>query len=232
MNQQINLYQPIFRRQKAIFSALAMVQVWAIVALMMAGITAYTGVRLSSLAKQLAEAQKYQAQTQRNVDQLKAQELARTPSKLLESEVKRTQAELEERRQVAALLTAGALSNTRGFSAQFEGLARRHAAGSWLTEISLREGGNWINLRGVALAPEVVPVYMQNLLAAEAFAGVAFNVVNLQAEIDNPERIFFEVGTAEKESGDALENLPNAGVRRPMSQGNADAVVGITRRTN
>jgi hypothetical protein len=232
VNQQINLYQPIFRRQKAIFSALAMVQVWGIVVLMMVCITAYTTVRLSSLEKQLKEAQKYQAQTQRNVDQLKAQELGRTPSKLLESEVKRTQAELEERRQVAALLSGGALSNTRGFSAHFEGLARHHAAGSWLTEISLREGGNWINLRGVALAPEVVPVYLQNLLSAEAFAGLAFNVVNLQAAADDPGRILFEVGTAEKEPGGSIEKLPKAVARPPISQGNDNAVVGITRRTN
>ena len=232
MNQQINLYQPIFRRQKAIFSALAMVQVLAIVAVMMGGITVYTAVRLSTLEKQLAGAQKYQAQTQRNVDQLKARELAKTPSKLLESEVKRTQAELAERRQVAALLSEGALSNTRGFSAQFEGLARHHAAGSWLTEISLREGGNWVNLRGVALAPEVVPVYLQNLLAAEAFAGSTFNVVNLQTAADDPGRILFEVGTAAKDPNADGSMAPLVNRPQPVSQGNDNEIVGITRRAN
>ncbi len=232
MNQQINLYQPIFRKQKAIFSALAMVQVWVIIVLMMAGISGYTSLRLSRLGAQLENAQKYQAMAQKNVDQLKAQELAKTPSKLLESEARRAQAALDERRQVAKLLTAGALSNTRGFSAQFEGLARRHAAGSWLTEISLREGGNWINLRGVALAPEVVPLYLQNLVSAEAFAGLAFNVVNLQAAADDPGRILFEVGTAEKEPN-ADGTMPKiVSTRQPVSRSTNNEIVGITRRTN
>ena len=64
MNQQINLYQPMFRKQKAIFSALAMVQVWAIIALMMAGISGYTALRLSRLEAQLVDAQKYQVITE------------------------------------------------------------------------------------------------------------------------------------------------------------------------
>ena len=232
MNQQINLYQPMFRKQKAIFSALAMVQVWAIIALMMAGISGYTALRLSRLEAQLVDAQKYQVITEKNVDELKAQELAKTPSKLLESETRRAQAALDERRQVAKLLTAGALSNTRGFSAQFEGLARRHAAGSWLTEISMREGGNWINLRGVTLAPEVVPLYMQNLLSAEAFAGLAFNVVNLQAEAGDSGRILFEVGTAEKEPNADGTLAPALSTRQPVSRRNDNEIVGITRRTN
>ena len=232
MNQQINLYQPIFRRQKAIFSALAMVQVWAIIVLMMAGISGYTALRLSRLGAQLADAQKYQAITQKNVDELKAQEMAKTPSKLLETEALRAQAALDERRQVATLLSAGALSNTRGFSAQFEGLARRHATGSWLTEISLREGGNWINLRGVALAPEVVPLYLQNLVSAEAFAGLAFNVVNLQATGDDSGRVLFEVGTAEKEPNAAGTMPPIVSTRQPVSRSTENEIVGITRRTN
>ncbi len=232
MNQQINLYQPIFRRQKAIFSALAMVQVWVIIVLMMGGITGYTVFRLSSLEKQLADVTKYKQLAINNLDELKSQELARTPSKLLESEVKRTQAELAERRQVAALLSGGALSNTRGFSAQFEGLARHHAAGSWLTEISLREGGDWINLRGVALAPEVVPVYLQNLLTAEAFAGTKFNVVNLQAATDDPGRLWFEVGTEAKETplGGNIAAPPVA--QRPNPERPNNEIVGINRRTN
>lgn len=232
MNQQINLYQPMFRKQKAVFSALAMVQVWAIIVLMMAGISGYTALRLLRLESQWANAQKYQAITQGNVDKLKAQELEKTPSKLLESEVQRVQAELVERRQVAGLLLQGALSNTRGFSAQFEGLARRHAAGSWLTEISMREGGNWINLRGMALAPEVVPTYLQNLLSAEAFAGMKFNVLNLQAAADDSGRIWFEVGTAEKETSAGGAAAPVLSTRRPVSGRDGDEVVGITRRTN
>ena len=214
MNQQINLYQPMFRKQKAIFSALAMVQVWAIIALMMAGISGYTALRLSRLESQLADAEKYQSITQKNVDELKARELAKTPSKLLESEVRRAQTELEERLQVAKLLNVGALSNTRGFSAQFEGLARRHAAGSWLTEISMREGGAWMNLRGVALAPEVVPAYLQNLLAAEVFVGMKFNVVNLQAAADDPGRILFEMTGVPRDL--AIESLKLASHKLPI----------------
>ncbi|MBI1732535.1 MAG: hypothetical protein HYR49_07170 [Gammaproteobacteria bacterium] len=231
MIQQINLYQPIFRKQKVVFSALAMVQVWGIVALMMTVIAGYTAYQIRALERQLAEARKYQSVTQGNVDKLKAQELAKTPSKLLESEVRRAQVEMAERRQVADLLSSGALSNVRGFSAQFEGLARQHAGGAWLTEISMREGGNWINLRGIALAPEIVPAYLRNLLAAEAFAGMKFNVLNLQASVDDPGRLWFEVGTAVKETAPAGAAPQPAG--RPSVSGRQnDEIVGITRRTN
>jgi hypothetical protein len=230
VNQQINLYQPIFRKQKVVFSALAMVQVLGIIAVVMVGIAGYTAVRLASLEKQLMAAQKYQAVTRQNVDKLKASQLARTPSKLLETEVKRMQSELAERREVARVLSEGALSNTRGFSAQFEGLARRHVSGSWLTEISIRDGGAWMNLRGIALAPEVVPAFLQNLLGTEAFASLKFNVLNLQSVADTAGRVWFEMGTTEKESGVTATKPPGSGA--PSAWRKDDAVVGIIRRAN
>lgn len=227
MNQQINLYQPMFRKQKAIFSALAMLQVWGIVALVMAAISGYTAFSLSHVEGQILEGEKIRSVTKGNVDRLRARQLAQTPSKLLETEVKRTRAELVARKQVAALLGKGSLSNTKGFSPHFEGLARRHVAGSWLTEISLRAGGTWVNLRGVALQPEVVPSYLESLLGAEAFVHAKFNAVQLQAAPDLSGRVWFEVGTAEKEPG-----VPLALGQQPVKRSRDDAVVGITRRTN
>lgn len=232
MNQQINLYQPIFRKQKVVFSALAMAQVWGIIALMMAGITGYTAWRLSSVENQLAEMTRYRALTEKNLKEIEAQSLARTPSGLLEAEVLRTEAELGERRQIADLMNSGALSNTRGFSAQFEGLARQHAAGSWLTEITLREGGHWVNLRGMALAPEVVPAYLQNLLAVEAFQGIKFNVVNLQVAVDDPGRLWFEVGTAAKETALGSPATGATAQANVINGARNSEVVGITRRPN
>lgn len=227
MNQQINLYQPIFRKQKAIFSALAMLQVWGIVVVVMAAISGYTAFSLARLEQQIVQGQKIRNVTQGNVDRLKARQLALTPSKLLDAEVKRTRAELEARRQVAALLGKGSLSNIKGFSPHFEGLARRHVAGAWLTEISLREGGIWVNLRGVALQPEVVPSYLESLLGAEAFARSKFNTMQLQAAPDPSGRVWFEVGTAEKDPG-----APLALGQQPVNRSQEDAVVGITRRAN
>jgi hypothetical protein len=227
VNQQINLYQPLFRKQKVVFSAVAMLQVWGIIVVVMAGIAAYGALRLASLETQVTEVTRFRQQAQANLDELRKRQLERTPSRLLEAELLRTRAELAERREIAALMSSGPLSNTRGFSAHLESLARQHVAGTWLTEIAIRDGGDWVNLRGITLAPDVVPVYLRKLLAAAPFSGTRFNVVNLQAGADDPARVWFEVGTDVKETV-ADGGAPVAG-RTPTASRGRDDIAGNIR---
>src|SRR4051812_33188494 len=52
MSQQINLYSPLFRKQKKLFTALAMVQALGIVVIALVGLYGYARVQVTELAGQ------------------------------------------------------------------------------------------------------------------------------------------------------------------------------------
>lgn len=196
MKQQINLYQPIFRKKKEVLSAIAMLQVFA---LSLAVLSVWYGYALYQL--QQLEAQ--QATTMDNLDQmriqvaeLEAKQRDRAPSKLLDSEIRRVTRELEQRIQIVDVLSAGSFGNTNGFSGQFEALARQHVDGAWLTSINIGEGGVFVRLKGMTHAPELVPIYLQRLLTEDVFANVAFNVMALERSAEQKDQLTFEVATA------------------------------------
>ena len=196
MKQQINLYQPIFRKKKEVLSAIAMLQVFA---LLLAVLSAWYGYALYQL--QQLEAQ--QATTMENLDrmriqvaELEAKQRDRAPSKLLDSEIRRVTRELDRRIRIVNVLSAGSFGNTNGFSAQFEALARQHVDGAWLTSINIGEGGIFVRLKGMTHAPELVPIYLQRLLTEDVFANVAFNVMALERSAEQIDQLTFEVATA------------------------------------
>ena len=196
MKQQINLYQPVFREPKEAFSAIAMLPVFAV---SLAVLSAWYGYEFYQLRHFEAE----QAATMTNLNhmrgrvaELEAKQREQTPSKLLDSEIRRASREVDRRIQIVDVLSKGSFGNTRGFSKQFEALARQHVDGSWLTSINLHGGGLFVSLKGMTHAPELVPIYLQRLLTEDAFADVAFNVMALERSPGHKDQLAFEVATS------------------------------------
>ncbi len=198
MKQQINLYLPIFRKKKAAFSAIAMLQVFALSLAVLGAWYGYALYQLQQIEAQQASTLRDLNDMRTRVAELETKQRERVPSKLLDSEIRRVSNQVDERIKIVDVLSGGSFGNTRGFSQQFEALARQHVDGSWLTIINIGDGGVFVSLKGMTHAPELVPIYLQRLLTEDVFARVSFNVMVLERSAEQTDQLTFEVATANR----------------------------------
>ena len=195
MKQQINLYQPVFRKQKKVFSAIAMLQVSSIALLFFILTAGYSFLQLRGLQAQEVAATQNLDKINEQIAAMQARSKDGTTAKLLGQEISRITSEIEQKQHIAELLKQGAFTNTEGFTRHFEAIARQHVDGTWLTDIKIANGGSMLQLDGIAFSAELVPLYLEKLLQEKVFTGTAFNVVGLERSKTNQEQITFQVGT-------------------------------------
>lgn len=180
MNQQINLYQPMFRRQEKVFSAMTMLQTICLFLVVLGIIYFYGQYQIKPLQAQLRKLNRDVSSLQGQVDRYREQVPPPARSQLLENEIARLERELQERRKIQVILEQQELGNAHGFSAYMEALAREHVQGTWLTSVAINNGGRALKLQGKTLASELVPRYIQRLSNEDVLAGISFNVMELQ----------------------------------------------------
>lgn len=181
MSQQINLFNPIFLKQKKYFSALTMVQAVGLIfagTLVLAGFSSYRVSRLSSQAA-LATTQLVAAQAQ--LDQLNAQSGTRQKNKVLEEEVQRTEMQIKSLQRIFETLDKGELGNTKGYSDYLRAFARQIPSDTWLTGFSIYGAGTEVGIQGRTLRPELVPAYINGLKREPAMQGKSFAALEMQA---------------------------------------------------
>lgn len=191
MNQQINLYQPLFRRQKKVFAFRTLVQIAVIAVLGMLLIYAYGHWQTRLLDRQLV-----QLQTQEQTAVARLTELSRQSpnSAALQTELARLRDSLAAKQQILARLANENVGNTQGFSAQLAGFARQTLDGLWLTDITLTAGGRELRLIGNTHTPELMPRYLQKLASEESLTGLRFREVRLSRP-EESRYILFELAT-------------------------------------
>lgn len=180
MRQQINLYQPIFRTPKRVFSALALLQVVGLITFGCVSVYAYGAWQVRELAARVATLEHARTDALNRLETLRQQFPERAASPLLQAELASLRRELQQAEVLAETLTNGALGNTSGLSAYLAGLARQHVAGTWLTHINIANGGSTIGVRGQALTPDLVPAYVRRLANEPVFAGKSFSRFKLE----------------------------------------------------
>lgn len=178
MNQQINLYQPMFRKQKVLFSAMTMLQVGVFFLVIFASLYIYQNSKLEPYKKQLASIDRELIQLGNQVAALNSSK-KQTKSKLLENEIVKLTRELEQRERILRVLSSRSFGNSSGFSSYLEAFAKGHVQGTWLTRVNIKQGGASLGLKGKTLSSELVPVYIQNLAKEESLDGSTFNVMEL-----------------------------------------------------
>ncbi len=179
MSQQINLFNPIFLKQKKTFSAVNMLDTMALLVVGVAAFYAYASIETLNLDRQAVE-------TARLYDQSKAR-LVETgvryaPKKIdagLEAEVKNLQAQLNARKSTLDSVGIGLLTNDASYTEYMRALARQSLAGLWLTGFRVGKGGAEMEIIGRALRPELVPSYIQRLTRERAMHGRAFDSLSM-----------------------------------------------------
>lgn len=180
MSQQINLFNPLFRKQKKYFSAATMVQALSLIFLGSLLVYGYARYRMSTINQRAEQTAITHKATQAKLLELSAQSGPRQPSQLLADEVARMEAKLQARRHIVGLLGTGELGNSAGFSEFFRALSRQTMNGVWITSFHVSGAESDMAISGRALQPELVPVYLSRLKTEAILAGKSFSTMEMR----------------------------------------------------
>lgn len=195
--QQINLYQPIFRAQRKVFSAVALLQVCIAVAVGLLFIYGYGRWQVAGLEQALTRLQAQQVVSIQRVEELSQRFAVRPKSAQLEAEVARLEAQAVAKQSLLQSFAGGVTGNITGFSPFLEGLAKQRMEGLWLTGIDISAGGSVLILTGSTLAPELVPGFLQQLSKEPAFTGTEFKTLLMERPQRDNARVNFTLQTTD-----------------------------------
>jgi len=192
MQQQVNLYQPVFRREQHLLSGRTLLQILGLAVLVL-GLAAialrFQATRAARTAEALAQTHQQQAAgLARLVDPNARARLAE-----LDREIERLEHRLAEGERLQAAIDALVVPGQGGFSPRLEALGRNRLPGLWLTGIRLEAGGG-TRLAGVALDPRLVPRYLELLNQDPRLAASPLSQVRMNRAGDDPRALHFVLG--------------------------------------
>ncbi len=195
MHQQINLYQPIFRKEPKKFSTRTLMQASVLVVVGAMGLYAYSYWQVRSLQADLVQVQNQQAALNKRLEDVSRRLAPQAKSRLLEREIARLERLIAAKSRVQQILARGVFANTDGYSEYMLALARQHVSGIWLTAFAIAGAGDELTLKGRTTTPELVPQYMQRLADERSLAGIEFQVFRMarpQADSRQPAPPYIE----------------------------------------
>ena len=191
VQQQINLYQPIFRKQEKVFSARTMLFVFVGTIVFFTAIYGYARWNVYSLVAESEKLEKQQAGELKRLEDLSRRYPVKQKSRRVGAELKDLKNERKAKQFLLKTLAGRSIGNNKGFSSYFEGVARQRPRGMWLHRFELEEGGKVIGIHGSSLQPELVPEFLQRLSEESSFDGSNFQIFQMQRDENNAAAVNF-----------------------------------------
>ncbi|MCK4743423.1 MAG: hypothetical protein KAT25_06365 [Sulfuriflexus sp.] len=195
IQQQINLYQPRFRKQEKVFAASSMLIVLVVAILLFGGIYGYAKWNVAALATENNRLVQQQTKEVKRLESLALRYPVQKKSRLLAQQLDDLQNERRAKQFLIKTLAGRSIGNSAGFSSYFAGVARQNISGMWVDRLELAGGGDVIGIYGSTLKPELVPQFIQALSAEESFAGSQFQLFSMQRNKDNNAVVNFSLRT-------------------------------------
>lgn len=189
MKQQVNLYQPVFRRERKVFTAVTLVELAGIFILGLLAVYAYAWWQTRLLEGQSADLQQQERQDVQRLAQLEKTLPPTMPDPALVARKQQLEQTLKTKHAALDVLSRSSQSNTHGFSAALTALAREDIGGLWLDRIDINAGGTGYTLGGFTQEASLVPRYLQGLTRQPAFARTTFSALRIdRADADDRSR--------------------------------------------
>lgn len=180
MSQQINLFNPVFLKQRKYFSLLTMLQAFGMI---IAGSLLFYGYALYQVRllndQSVESAKRYNAE-QAHLVRYAAEFSPQQANQALQSEVQHLERQFTEQFELVETLKSGAVGNTSGYSGYMRAFSHQMAQGLWLTGFSMSGDGAQISLSGGVLSPELLPAYIQRLGQEPVMQGKSFATLQMQ----------------------------------------------------
>ena len=224
MTQNINLCDPSLRARRDLLgfeSALAIVAAAVVCVMLAAGGARWSLARLEPVAA--SSASELGAQ-QAAVQALAAQAAGSKPDTGLQAEIAGLQRMLTQRGAALRAVSDGAVDREGGFAGRLEALARQSIDGLWLTGVVLRQDD--VLLKGRALTPSLIPVFVQRLDHEPSLQGRSFKALDVIRPLEAPTAAASSPATAATASAAAAGHagfveftLVGADAALPLSSG-------------
>lgn len=186
MSQQINLFNPDFRKKRELFGALMLVQAVAVLLVLMVGLYGYQFRQVQGLNKTIKDGVAQLDQERARYTKVVVEYAPRPKDPALEKKAEQLERQLKGDEAVLGVLQGGSLGNTQGYSAYMRAFARQIVSGLWLTGFSIQGAGNNMAIGGRALRAELVPAYIQRLNQEAATQGRTFSALEMQQPKADP----------------------------------------------
>jgi len=195
ITQQVNLFQPIFRKERKLLSFSVLWQSCAAVLVVLMMMYGWGMQQTLQMKSELAQQEKQQqAFTQQLVDvsaQLAGMKTDTAPQLVLAN----LERELVARQKVVNALTRVRDTYTQGVSGYLESFSRQMPKGVWLTGFTVQAGGEGLVIRGGSLKPELVPAFLDQLSTENTVVGTQFGLLQIQRETADASFVDFTVTT-------------------------------------
>jgi hypothetical protein len=182
MSQQINLFDPRFRKRLEHFSALTMVLALGAVLVLSLVIRELYAYQNRSLQASLAQTDQRAAELRDQTVRFAKEFGEQGRSTALAEEGARVEEQLRLRRALLAGMQGGPGGNVEGFSPYLAALARQTMSGVWLTGIEIRGGSEALVLKGRVVDGDLVPSYIRHLNREPLFRGRTVSELRLSAK--------------------------------------------------
>ena len=180
MSQQINLFNPIFMKQRKYFSLLAMLQALGLIIAGSLLFYGYAVYQVSRLDRQLVENTKRYEAEQSRLAHYVVEFSPQKANQLLKDTVQGLEQQAADRDELITTLKSGAIGNTTGYSEYMRAFARQVVEGLWLTGFKVTGDAAHISLSGGVVNPELLPAYIQRLAKESVTQGKTFSTLKMQ----------------------------------------------------
>ena len=177
MYQQINMYQPVFRQPRKIFSARTLMLILVAVTVLLLAIYAHARWKLAALNLTATSIEQQYQQLGTQLGNLEIINQSSAPD-LLATEITRLRDNIADKQLKLDSIDQLPVKSAAGFSDFFESLARQTQSGLWLTAIRLTQDGE-TEIRGITLDPKLVPNYLQQMPNRPRFRSLQQGSVHL-----------------------------------------------------
>jgi Tfp pilus assembly protein PilN len=169
VSQNINLFNPAFRKPRQLLTLAVVAQLLGITLAALLGYNYYLQQQVSGLAAELAATEKLLRTQSEFVDKLKTKPVPHVTEAQLDSEITQFESELKLAEESIAAMKGGAFGSQRGFAEYLRAFSRQAIGGLWLTGFSI--GSGELEIRGRTLSPDLLPNFIQRLNKEQVLAG-------------------------------------------------------------
>lgn len=187
MSQQINLFNPIFLKQRKYLSLVTMMQALGLIVAGSLFFYGYALYQVEQLKKQSEESTRRFNAEQARLARFTAEFSPEQANQKLRDEINRLEKAYAEQSMMVATLKSGSVGNTTGYSQYMRAFSRQAVQGLWLTGFTMVGDASQISLSGGVVDPELLPTYIKRLSKEPTMQGKSFATLQMmQVKIDPP----------------------------------------------
>ena len=180
VHQQINLFQPIFRKEKKHFSFITSVKVLLVFFVSLAVVYVYSWTKLHAVEIDLAAIKSQNSTQLAQMASITKQLNDTTGADSAEQHVDQLRSELKAGQFLISILGNIYSTHRQGFSGYLEGFSRKTISGMWITAFEMKNGGQSVMINGGTLTAELIPRFIDGLADESTLLGTHFETLEMK----------------------------------------------------